>query len=335
MKNSIYLPIDQLVDGAIDYDQATDGIELSAFFNEDSVVLISDLVNQTSIGTEEGTTELDREMKHGEEEIISGTVAQIKERRARLDSVYPFELDFDRNLLECKLSKNYGQIAYIVSLILSNIHSLSPILSGSDLHPDEQDIRRLREFFQYFATTALAAEIQGRAWSFGFPRPDGSGFLAKLEQIWQILDDGRVQRQIGAPKYPKDDRIDVFAARLHPDGLPGFLLAAAQVATGKNITEKSIKGHLDAFKSRWFNIQPVTDFIPYMIVPFSRPYGQFVDDVRTMGNMLHRLRIPLRVEEAAQLIEQDSVQIEGYDQLIEATEWIMDYRKRTRISTPL
>ena len=67
-----------------------------------------------------------------------------------------------------------------------------------------------------------------------------------------------------------------------------------------------------------------------MIVPFARPYDQFVDDVRTMGNMLHRLRMPLRVAEAAQLIEQDSVQIEGYDQLIEATGWVMDYRERAR-----
>ena len=291
---------------------------------------ISDLANQASIGAEEVITELDTDMEHGEEEIISGTVARIKERISRLDSVYPFELDSGRDILTCKLSEEYGQIAYIVSLILSNLRSLSPILSASDLHPDERDIRRLREFFQYFATTALAAEIQGRAWSFGFPRPDGSGFLAKLEQIWKILGDGQVQPQIGAPEYPKDDRIDIFAARLHPDGLPGFLLAAAQVATGKNAREKSIKGHLSAFRSRWFNLQPVTDFIPYMIVPFARPYDQFVDDVRTMGNMLHRLRVPLRVAEAAQLIEQDSVQIEGYDQLIEATGWVMDYRERAR-----
>ena len=117
------------------------------------------------------------------------------------------------------------------------------------MHPEDDEIPRIRELFQYFATAALATEIQGRAWSFGFPRPDGSGFVDKLKEIWRVLADGRVEPQVGAPKYVKDDQVDVFAARLHPDGLPGFLLAAAQVATGKNVGDKSLKGHLSAFKS--------------------------------------------------------------------------------------
>ena len=97
-----------------------------------------------------------------------------------------------------------------------------------------------------------------------------------------------VEPQIGAPDQPKDDRIDVFAARPHPDGLPGFPLAAAQVATGRNAREKSIKGHLGVFKGRWFGTPPVTDFIAYMIFPFATADYQFVDDVRVMGNVLHR-----------------------------------------------
>ena len=129
-------------------------------------------------------------------------------------------------------------------------------------------------------------------------------------------------------RSPQDDQVDVFVARMHPDNLPGFLLAVAQVATGANWRQKSLKGHLGAFKSRWFGTQPVTDFIPYMVVPFATADTQFVDDVRVMGNVLHRLRVPRRVDEAARLVE-EGVTIEGYDRLAEVTRWVSGYRRRT------
>ena len=123
--------------------------------------------------------------------------------------------------------------------------------------------------------------------------------------------------------------MDVFAARTHCDGLPGFLLAAAQVATGVRWRDKSLKGHLGAFRSRWFSTQPTTCFIPYMIVPFATEDSRFLDDVRVMGNVLHRLRVPRRVAEAAQLAEA-GVRIEGYDRLPDVARWVGDYRNRAR-----
>ena len=182
-------------------------------------------------------------------------------------------------------------------------------------------------YFQYFATAALAAEVGGASWSFGFPRPDHSSFLTKLKAIWQVIGDGRVEAQAGSPNRPKDDQVDVFAARPHPDHLPGFLLAAAQVATGRDWKNKPLRGHLSAFKSRWFGRQPATDFIPYMIVPFARSREDLIDDVRVMGNMLHRLRVPRKVEEAEQILGAGFA-IEAYDRLEEAVRWVADYRSQ-------
>lgn len=245
-------------------------------------------------------------------------------------SAYPFYLDAHGDILTCELAQgSFGHTAYILSLVLSNLRALSPILDGSELHPEEPEVRRLREFFQYFATAALASEIGGSAWSFGFPRRDGLGFLDKLRQIWNVLGDGLVESQPGAPRRPKDDQVDVFAARAHPDRLPGFPLAAAQVATGRDAREKSLKGHLGAFKGRWFARQPVTEFTAYMIVPFVVADEQFIDDVRVMGNVLHRLRLPRRVVEAERLVEAGET-IEGYDRLQEAVQWVTDYRERAR-----
>lgn len=274
---------------------------------------------------------MDEELESGEEVLVTSTVARIEGRQETLgSSAYPFDLDARGEVLTCVLDQDsFGHAAYILSLVLSNLGSVSPVLAASGMHPDEPEVRRLREFFQYFATAALASEIQGSAWSFGFPRPNGTGFLTNLKRIWRTLGDGSVKRQAGAPRRPKDDQVDVFAARLPPDRLPGFPLAAAQVATGANAREKSLKGHISTFKHRWFAPQPTTEFLAYMIMPFAAADDQFLDDVRVMGNVLHRLRVPRRVTEAEQLLEAGET-IEGYDRLAEAAQWVADYRGRAR-----
>ena len=331
MTDSLCFPIDEVTGASIDFDRAADYLELTAFFSDDSTALSSDLTNQAGIGAADDHADLDEEMQSGEEDLVPSTVMRIESRRDTLGaSAYPFDLDARGEVLTCNLSQgSLSHAAYILSLVLSNLRSVSPVLSDSHLHPDEREVRRLREFFQYFATAAMASEIQGSAWSFGFPRPDGTGFLDKLTRIWQTLGDGLVARQRGAPRRPNDDQVDVFAARLQPDRLPGFPLAAAQVATGANARAKSLKGHLGAFKSRWFAPQPVTELLAYMVVPFATADDQFLDDVRVMGNVLHRLRVPRRVAEAAQLVEAGET-VEGYDRLAEAAQWVAHYRVRAR-----
>ena len=329
MTSPLYLPTDIVSGSPIDFDRAADFLELAAFFSTDATVATSDVANTASIAAAEDHADLDDEMHNGEEEIVSGTVNRLDSRRRVLGSSYPFSLDQEGDLLTCALDEDsLGHSGYILCLVLSNLQPLSPVLGGSSLHPSDDEVRTLREYFQYFATAALAAEIHGDAWSFGFPRLDHSPFLGKLRQIWKKLGDGRVGAQIGAPSQPKDDQVDVFAARRHADGLPGFPLAAAQVATGQNVTQKSLRGYLAAFKSRWFATQPVTEFITYMIVPFAIADSQFIDDVRTLGNVLHRLRIPRRVDDAAPLVANGRT-IEGYDRLSEAARWIVQYRSRS------
>lgn len=328
MTSSIYLPIDEVTGTAVDLDRAADFLELSAFFSPDRVVLTSNLANGVSIGAEESNTESGVERAQDEEELVGDTVNLIKERQRILDTSYPFQLDKSGHILRLvTVNGSLGRAAYILCLILSNLESASAVLTDSDLHPDATEVRKLRQYFQYFATAALAAEIGGKAWSFGFPRPDSSSFLDKLRKIWEDVSDGRVGRQEGAPEQPKDDKLDVIAVRFHKDELPGFLLAVAQVATGQNSREKSLKGHIETFKGRWFAKRPETVFIPYMIVPFAIEHSQFIDDVRVMGNLLHRLRVPIRVAEAEQLVNTGTA-IEGYELLTEALGWLEDYRNR-------
>ena len=329
MRLDLYVPLDELVGELRGSDAAADFMELAAFFAEDGFARTSDVANEASIGADEEPSDLDDEMRDGVEELVSEVVQRIERRRDVLGSEYPFRLDRHGHILSYEPAENsIGQGAYVLSLVLSNLQT--PILYGSRLSPKEAEIRRLRQLFQYLGTAALAAEIQGIAWSFGFPRPDGSAFLVKLEEIWSNFDDGTVSRRPGASVSPKDDKVDVFAARLHRDGQSGFLFAAAQVATGADWREKSLLGYLDAFKHCWFfGDAPVTRFIPYMIVPFALDDLTFRVNVSKLGNMLHRLRVPVRVSEARKLVDA-GVEIEAYDRLQEVVDWVVSYRDRAR-----
>ena len=206
------------------------------------------------------TGSLDNDLANEGEELVSCAVNEVVARRQVLGCTYPFRLDKSGDVLTFDSDPNsLGQAAYVLCLLLSNLEASSSVLAGTTIHPNKDEETCLRNYFQYFATAALAAEINGKAWSFGFPRRDRSGFIQKLEEIWSCLHDGRVSRQIGASLHAKDDRIDVFAARPYDDQLPGFLLATAQVTTGKNMRNKSLRGHLSAFKDRWFLTRPVTE----------------------------------------------------------------------------
>ena len=326
MRPDLYVPLDELAGKRRSADVAADFLELATFFAPDGFVRTSDIANEASIGAEEESAGLDGEMEDGPEELVAEVVQRIEERSVALGSEYPFRLDRDGDILSYEDARDsLGRCTYVLSLILSNLRE--PVLDGSRLRPEEAEIRRLRQLFQYLSTAALAAEVQGVAWSFGFPRPDGSSFLRKLEEIWATFDDGSVVRQPGAPEHAKDDEVDVFAARVHRDRQPGFLFAAAQVATGADWRDKSLLGHQDGFKDSWFSERPVTRFIPYMIVPFAVDDLKFRRDVSRLGNVLHRLRIPRRVSEARRLVEA-GIEIEAYDRLQEVVAWVVDYRNR-------
>jgi hypothetical protein len=324
----LYFPHDEIDTKNPNFDLAADYLELTAFFSEQSRAFTKDLVNAAEIGADEDYRDVDEEMTD-REEIVSGAVRRIDGRSLALGKAYPFTLDENGDVLTyVGQEPSYGQAAYILSLVLSHLKAVSPILDGSTVYPTEAEIVELRKYFQYFATAALAAEVNGRAWSFGHPRPDKSNFHTKLAEIWSVFRDGVIQPAIGVPESPKDDQIDVFAARIHPDGLPGFLLAAAQVATGNNWREKSLRHHLEkVFPSRWFGQQPVTMMLCYHIIPFARPDDKFFDDCRELGNVLHRLRVPYRVAEAQGLHDQ-GIAIEAFDQLTAAVDWVKAYAAR-------
>lgn len=271
---------------------------------DDGICLVREIIDALEMTLERDINlGKDRQRFDGIEELAAEAASRVQERSRILGKTYPFKLTCDGSMV-CfvETEMNYGRCAYIISLLLSNLRSVSPLMNESPIHPTDTEIREFRTYFQYFATAAMAAEIRGSSWSFGFPRPDRSGFLKKLEEIWRMSRDGNVKPNSSAPNLPKDDKIDVFAFRIPKDGLPGSLFAVAQVSTGRDWKGKSIMSYFrKVFSRRWFEPEPVTQAITYHIIPFARPDENFRDDVLNHGNVLHRTRLPLKVEEATEL----------------------------------
>ena len=330
MSGKVYLPVDDFDGtGSNNLDIAADFLELTAFFSEEKYALTQSIVDALGLAADDEFKTVEEEIAK-REEVASGASMVISDRDRALSDSYPFRILPDGRVIYCEMQDlSHGNAAYLVSLILSNLRSVTPLLDSPGMHPTAVEVSSLRRYFQYYATAALAAEIGGQAWSFGFPRPDRSDFLAKLEEVWSVFRDGTVSHEEGeVPLNPKDDGVDIFAGRVHPDGLPGFLFAVAQVATGENWKTKSLRNHLDhVFFHRWFERQPATPPVPYHIIPFTRPGTGFRDDVRLLGNILHRLRVPLRVEKARELRDQ-GIHIEAYDLLDDARVWVSDYAGR-------
>ncbi len=331
MRPPVYLPSDEFAGTAPpNLDLAADYLELKAVLSSEGQSFSEDIVDTLELAAESRFEDVNAEIE-AREEVAAGAVNRMASRRLALEGAYPFELDARGRVVSFTATEpDLGQAAYLVSLLLSNLRAVTPLLESSHAHPSDAEASLLRQYFQYFATAAIAAEIGGPAWSFGFPRPDGSGFVTKLSEIWAVLRDGTVCPDPSAPSSPKDDKVDIFAWRDPRDRLPGFLLVAAQVATGRNWKEKPLKQHAArVFPARWFSRQPVTEMVIYHVIPFARPDDCFRDDVLTLGNVLHRLRVPRRVAEAAGLAR-GGVAIEAFDQLGEATEWIRSFIDRAR-----
>ncbi|MYA34835.1 MAG: hypothetical protein F4164_03095 [Gemmatimonadales bacterium] len=324
--------IDLPLDAMHDSDVAADYLELLAAFSSDGQSSPADIVNAADIEAESEYHDVDEEMR-GHESIADAALRRIATRLDVLEEAYPFELDFTAGILSLDVNKlDLPGTAYVLSLLLANLRSVSPLLQDFERYPSPDEVDAWRRWFQYYATAAVAGEIGGSAWSFGFPRPDGSGFIAKLEEIWRTLKDGRVSADASAPSSPKDGEIDVLAWKETRDGLPGFLLVAAQVATGADWKSKSIKRDVNSvFKNRWFaKRQPVTEMIAYHVIPFALADEGVRDDVLVVGNLLHRLRVPRRVADASTLVSDERISVEAFEELNETTIWMRTYIAEAR-----
>jgi hypothetical protein len=324
-----YIPQDQLTGPTPNNVLAADLLELTALLAKNRRALVGELTSALEIGQDEYENVDD--VFQIRERAANGAATEIETRARQLDKAYPFSLDATGSTLTFNGSDNWGSTLYILSLILSHLPSEhSPILERAGLVPAEADIVKLRRWFQCCAAASVAAEIGGDAWTFGWPRPDGSAFLDKLKRIWLRLQDGDVrENQLpGTPSKAKDDEIDIIAARQSVDGLHGFPIILGQVASGHNWRSKPLRGHADhVFYPEWFSTIPASQTLVYHIIPFVIDPDMLRRETRRLGHLMHRVRLCSRALEAHGAIQRGaSINIEGTQAFKEVDDWTAVFR---------
>lgn len=273
----------------------TDWVELKTIeseFNSYNLRELAELNEQYEDEENENFTEQDLE---NDESVIRVT-DEIAYRMNILGESYPFELDNNDNQIKLKTGeKNIGEWIYLYCLIIS--HRKADGVSSSDFELSNTD----RDILQIASVYAAAGDF-GNVVSFGFPRPDNSGFLQALKDTFSKVGEGEPRPSFlpGISPHANDAEIDLIAWQEMNDGMPGKKLLIGQVATGKNWKGKSVISAINYVFNTYFSESPCSSAIPAMFIPFciDEHFGGSRHDVlhdltRKFGIVYYRLRLPL------------------------------------------
>jgi hypothetical protein len=266
----------------------------------------------------------------GDERFVETILSEIRDRTKVLGDTYPFEFSDSGAGLRIREEMGVGNVVYLFCLLLSNAKR-AEIFEIAKFSYDLDN--RVRDLFQACSTWAAAGVVNGSAFSFGFPRPDGSGFLEKLHAVYGVVGEGRVRDNPlpGVSSSPKDEGVDVIAWAHRPDDGPGRQYILGQVATGQNWPGKSIVEYIRSFHENWFSEIPASVptealFIPYCIslsggATFTE---QLAILTKRYGSVYYRCVIPKFAAEGYRLAEAGGgITVERTNDLANIREWVM------------
>ncbi len=268
------------------------------------------------------------------EGVLETVNEELSFRVDKLDYAYPFSFNDDQSELVI-LNPNEitkGGYIYLYCLIFSHVSredvlKVDPPASNSD-----------RDLMQICATYAAAGFVRGNAVSFGFPRPDHTGFLRALKKTYDDFGEGTVVDAMpaGAPEQEKDSSVDVIAWENSLDGAAGCKYLLGQVASGKNWDQKSIKdGSINLFHDTWFTDKPPSTPIPAMFIPFCielqkevtlRERLNFLTN--KFGTLFYRYRLPKHAADGLLLAQNDvagDLRIDRTDEFQKVEKYVTDF----------
>ncbi|MDU5826851.1 MAG: hypothetical protein E6Z60_07990, partial [Mixta calida] len=288
-------------------------LELSCLSNEYLMIRISELRNileNLDMFTSSDIGEEDAEVENEIQRILE----QYQQRENILGESYPFILNQESLCLELKAERveelTIDQHIYLYCLYFSHM-SASRLFSGLENPTHEQ-----RDLLQIAATIALAGYVQGHGISFGWPRPDNSGFYNALTRAIGLIGEGKIKPFTDINLYlqsrpHKDAGIDVIAWNdINPrDMLPGNkIIYFAQVATGNNWRTKAVKHDIEVIQRHWLS-QPIYRITDAIVIPFdfesddeSLKHDHVSLVAEEFGLVIHRLRLPTCFKKGLELI---------------------------------
>lgn len=258
---------------------AADWVELQALLdnssaNEQGLVRSQSVQKEAEHGeilTEIDADPVDEEILETKNDELSERVYEELEYRERvLGDLYPFTLSAEygkwslRHRPGTTSSQRAAHNCYINGLLITAIHSeLLPTKSDHDIFKSSATTMQILSYL-------TAAEIlAGRAYWFGFPRPDKSGMLKAIQDLVLEMGTGVAPevRPTGLSAQAADGTVDIVAWRPFLDGQPASVVAYGQVASGSNWKTKPIKSFIEGHFLPWFEKSPSHQHIEMLFVP--------------------------------------------------------------------
>jgi len=213
----------------------------------------------------------DEEILEPENDALSERVyEELAYREKVLGVLYPFVLSTEYG--KWSLKRRHGgteaeqaaHSCYLCCLLITAIHSeLLPLKNEHGL------FKSSAEAMQILSYLSAAEILGGRAYWFGFPRPDGSGMLQAIKNLVEQMGTGVApeSRPIGLSAQAADGTVDIVAWRSFRDGQPASVVAYGQVASGRNWNAKPIKAFIDGHFLPWFVKSPSHSHVEMLFVP--------------------------------------------------------------------
>ena len=264
-----------------------------------------------------------------EEQILESLINELKLRIDCLQDAYPFYLNPQGTELKLKEEITPGGYSYLYCLFFSHVNRNEVLIIDPPSKNEDRDL------MQICSTLAAAANVQGSAVSFGFPRQDRTNFLAALKKTYRLMGEGSVVDKIppGAPGYEKDGGIDVIAWGVTTDNNAGKNYLLGQVATGANWEDKSVKQYIAPFHDTWFTLKPASTPRPAMYIPFciDLKLTESLNDILhyktyIFGEIYYRYRLPLYVDEGYKLAtENKDLNIDRFDDFAKVRDYVKNF----------
>jgi len=314
-----------------------DLIEFKTIFAGDMGLDMMDIQRDLDIEISESD---DNSSNNDGAEIVFNHIYELLQ--TRIDRVgeenYPFDFSLDGSHFFLKSNITNSGYIYLFCLLLSHPKE-DEILSGIYLPKINDNERRL---FQSCSTVAAAGIIEGNAISFGFPRPDGSGFFDKLKQVYSLIEDGQIRERNelipGTPKSIKDFEIDIIAWLHRQDARVLAHYFLAQVASGLDWNNKELSNDtITRFHDLFFIDRPKEKPDRGIFIPFTPEYEREIsldDKLRIFegqyGKFHYRFSIPRYYAKGYGLSQQNTLCIDGISDFDAIKSWVSDEIKKIK-----
>lgn len=313
-----------------------DWMELLALGNPRRIAADADLIAIGQASEDETPTDaIDADADT--EALLDDVFDELERRMSAAGPSYPFAVSARGTALEATGGAHTdSQCVYLFCLLVSE-YRRQQLLPKAVFASHAAEVEDL---FQVCSTVAAAGLVDGTAVSFGFPRPDGSGFLAALKRTYEDrFGEGRTELspRPGVTSHAKDAGIDVIAWRSFPDGLPGKLYLLGQCASGLQYRGKSVRGYLGNFHGDWFTQQPASPPVEALFVPFMLDHdlsvrqsesraqvrtGHYESLTRGLGVLVDRCRLSLLVERGLERASTQPADVGRVDEVGRVRAWV-------------